>query len=327
MSKSGSLTSDDPFLDNCGSCNAAVVDKAMQCDLCNRWTHNGCSGMPEDLYKVIMKHQKKNTGTKWFCKTCEIHFGKVRMEIKILNERQVVVESKQLDAEKTINQVKIEISELKKDLAAYVQKRDEIAVISSDNVGSKIEEIKEEISVMKKSYSDMVKGTDVGLGTSISLTNAPSRTIKVEVSEVMEREKRKNNLVIFGIEETNDEMATKDRLKVIVNALELEESKIKYVGRVGRYVEGSRARIVRVECNDSETKRKFLKGANKLKTMEGFNNIYISLDLTKIQQAQDKLLREKLKEHRLVHKEAKINNGEVVIFENGSRKTLFSSQQ
>jgi len=35
--------------------------------------------------------------------------------------------------------------------------------------------------------------------------------IKVEVSELMEREKRKNNLVIFGIDETNDEAVTRGK--------------------------------------------------------------------------------------------------------------------
>jgi len=53
--------------------------------------------------------------------------------------------------------------------------------------------------------------------------------------------------------------------------------KINYVGRVCRYVEGSRARIVRVVCEDAETKRNFLKGANRLKQLDGFNNIYVSL--------------------------------------------------
>jgi len=75
-----------------------------------------------------------------------------------------------------------------------------------------------------------------------------------------------------------------------------------------------------------ETKRKFLKSANKLKQMEGFDKIYVSLDLTKMQQLQDKKLRDKLREIRVENREAKINNGEIITFENGARKILYTLQ-
>src|SRR3989442_15652517 len=188
--------------------------------------------------------------------------------------------------------------------------------------------MKDEIKDIRKTYSDMVQGNSAsGADTVANSLNIPNRTIKVEVSEVMEREKRKNNLVILGIEETNDEFATKEKLKNIINALGADENKIKYYGRVGRVGQGTKARIVRVTCEDAETKRNFLKSANKLKTMEGFANVYVALDLTKVQQTQDKNLREKLKDIRLTHKDAKINNREIVIFDNGNRKVLSALQQ
>ena len=64
--KSGSI-SEDPS-STCGACNGNVEskEKAMQCDLCNRWTHNSCCSMPDDLYKVLVKHEKKNTRVNGF---------------------------------------------------------------------------------------------------------------------------------------------------------------------------------------------------------------------------------------------------------------------
>jgi len=96
---------------------------------------------------------------------------------------------------------------------------------------------------------------------------------------------------------------------------------------VGRLVVGAKPRMVRVVCDDAETKRKFLKESNRLKTIEGFENKYVSADLTKEQQIQDKNLRDKLKEFRVSFKEAKINNGEIVVFEDGTRKVLYSLTQ
>ena len=327
MPRSGSVT-DEADSNICGVCNVVVVEneKAMQCDLCNRWNHNTCSSMPDDLYKALRKHDNKNTGVKWFCKTCEMHFGKLRLEMKAVAERQGIVELKQVTMEAGLVEVRREVVELKKEFKEFVKATQQSAESDSIKVVDKIEEIKGEITGMKKSYSEILS-SGIGAEASLGSLNVPVRNIKVEVSEVMEREKRKNNLVIFGIEETHDEMATREKVNAIINVVGLEESKIKYFGRVGRIVVGAKPRLVRVVCEDADTKRRFLKAANKLKTTENYANIYIAVDLTRVQQAQDKVLRDKLREFKDVHKEAKINNSEIVVFEEGNRKVLFSYQQ
>jgi hypothetical protein len=284
--------------------------------------------MPDDLYKGLMKHEKKCTGLKWFCKVCEQHFGKIRIEVKVLAEKQILLEAKQETMDKSVLDIKKEVIELKKQLEDQVHEGKHIAESNSDMVVNRFEEIKGEISEIKKSYSSMLQvGITASAESAGNISSVPSRNIKIEVSEVMEREKRKNNLVIFGIDETNDEFATKDRVKEIISAVGLEENKVKYFGRVGRNATGPRPRSVRVVCEDAETKRSFLKSAFKLKTIEGYANIYVSSDLTKMQQIQDKKLRDKLKEIRLSNRDAKINNGEIVIFEDGYRKILFTQQQ
>lgn len=327
MPKSSS-TSEESDLNFCGICRANVKDgeKAIECDMCNNWVHNSCCSMPDDLYKILVKYGNKNTGTKWFCRSCEIHFGKIRMELKSISERQVLVETKLDATDKNLLDVKKEVSEMKREFDEFVKDRKLNAENTSVLVNDKIDEIKIEVSEIKKTYSGAVRGNMVASGDASNSSLHPARTIKVEVSEVMEREKRKNNLVIFGIDETNDERITKEKVNSIVQAMGQDETKIKYFGRVGRYTSGARARIVRVICDDAETKRNFLKAANKLKTIEGYENIYVSADLTKIQQRQDKALRDKLKEIKLQCRDAKINNGEIVTFENGDRKVLFSLQ-
>ena len=62
---------------------------------------------------------------------------------------------------------------------------------------------------------------------------SPARSIQLEVSEVMEREKWKNNLVIFGLEETNDENIPKSKINEVVAAVGMNIDKVKYFGRVG----------------------------------------------------------------------------------------------
>src|SRR5437867_10658700 len=258
--------------------------------------------------EVVIK-EKRHTGVKWFCKVCQIHFSKVKLEIKIVEERQVVVEAKQVTFEAGLMDVRRELGALKQELKDFVKVKEQKEEKESEKVEEQFDEIKTEIKNIRKSYSDTVVSGNAVTGELVrSNTTAQNRDIKVEVSELMERDKRKNNLVIFGIEETNDEFVTKDKVNEIVRAVGLEENKIKYFGRVGRMVPGAKPRIVRVVCQDSETKRKFLKESNRLKSIEGFANKYEALDLTKVQEIQDKNLREKLKEFRVRDKDARINN-------------------
>jgi len=82
--------------------------------------------------------------------------------------------------------------------------------------------------------------------------------------------------------------------------------------------------LVRIVCEDTVARRNLLKGANKLKAAQGYNKIYVAPDLTKSQQITDNKLREQ--QVRAEHRDAKINNGEIVILENGQRRVLFSQQ-
>ena len=195
-------------------------------------------------------------------------------------------------------------------------------------VAEEIGDLKLQLSDLKLKYSDVtrVKGAEGAVVFNSENTNA-SRTIQLEVSEQMEREKRKNNLVIFGIEETNDENITKSKINDIMNVIAVDTSKVKYFGRVGRTVTAGRPRVVRVVCEDAEVRRKILKESNKLRGASGLERTYISPDLTKNQQELDKALREKLKTIRVQYKEAKISNGEIIVVESGNRKVLHPRQE
>jgi len=259
---------------------------------------------------------------KWFCDQCEGHFDKIKIEIKQISEKQKILEGKHERLDGEVKGMKMEIGEMRKNLDQIVKekenKREEVQ-------GTVITEMQGEIVRLKKTYSEMVGDSQME-GARSSGVNPQNRNMQVEVSEAMEREKRRNNLVLFGIQETNDEGITREKVKEIVEAVGIEEGKVKYFGRVGRNSVTNKMRVVRVVCEDVETKRKFLKSANKLKQMEGFDKIYVSLDLTKMQQLQDKKLQDKLREIRVENREAKINNGEIITFENGARKILYTLQ-
>ena len=53
---------------DCGLCSGAVLKdhKAVQCDNCEMWVHNGCSFITETLYETL-----ENTNCTWICPKCE----------------------------------------------------------------------------------------------------------------------------------------------------------------------------------------------------------------------------------------------------------------
>ena len=68
----------------------------------------------------------------------------------------------------------------------------------------------------------------------------------------------------------------------------------------------------------------FSGGGSKVKGVAGLDRIFVSPDLTKLQQAEDKHLRTKLKEIRdNVEKEAKILNGKIVNSVNNQLNILY----
>ena len=53
---------------DCGLCSGAVLKdhKAVQCDSCEMWVHNGCSFIKESQYETL-----QNTNCTWICPKCE----------------------------------------------------------------------------------------------------------------------------------------------------------------------------------------------------------------------------------------------------------------
>ena len=165
------------------------------------------------------------------------------------------------------------------------------------------------------------------------------RMMQQRMIEMLEREKRRNNLIIRGIRESKDcdENAEVD---TIMEAL-VEEVSVKYVivGRVGRLEkqeDKTRCRPLRIRIDDLEHKKRVLSRGKRLKEEKDdtLKRVYIAPDLTRMQQEEDKKLRDKLRELRgdgkrneHERKNVKIIRGEIVCEVNGVREVLYSLEK
>ena len=325
---------------NCGKCNADFTkgkkkEQAMQCDICERWYHSECTDIPDALFRAMSKHDVK--AVKWLCEKCNVTFMENVTEMR----------EKQAGMEREMEKMKREMEEMKEKMKEDNQKMNErMERYEAEMVGVKSEIVdagKREKT--GKGYSGAVKQgltekeLNADLGGRLAENGGAEdneawqevgrrreRELQVQVVETMEREKRKNNLIITVLSEEMSDKETEEFVaEMLSTVVGTEEVDMKVHGRLGRK-ESDKKRPVRVEISDAAARRTIMKKAINLKKEPKYEKIYVSPDLTRKQQEMDKALRDKVKELRAQGVEGvKINKGCVVKeVEGGTREVLYN---
>ena len=146
------------------------------------------------------------------------------------------------------------------------------------------------------------------------ISNISERLTKVESTkesyaeevykEMYEQEKRKNNVVIFSLDEQDQELTKMDILKkekLMVTALFTDmklldptDDKIDMrISRIGAY-NTDKIRPLKVMLNNTDVKNQILSAAKNLKGKKRWKKVSIASDLTKTQQQLAKKKREEL---------------------------------
>lgn len=273
----GSSCSNDKE-DKCGDCKKNVLAKenGLQCEVCEDWFHAKCQKVSDDAYKFL----GKNDCMHWYCKTCDKGVVKMLQSLQKLETRQDKLETEMTEMKDMMVEMKADIQTIK-DLASTTDTKLETMV------EAKLVESWE--SRVESSVGDKV------------------RIVKEDVAESMEIEKRKTNLIFYGVKEC--EVLNLDNLNVkhpdqemieeiMKTGLNVDASRhIDDVQRIGRFVTG-KLRPLRVKVKSFEARNEILKRAKNLKENQSFEKIYITPDLTRKQQVVDKELRDKLRKYK-----------------------------
>jgi hypothetical protein len=316
---------------NCATCNVVVSDKtkAMACEGCGMWNHIKCIAMPQALYNAILKFNTEAgihaSGLHWYCKGCNVGVAKLRTEVqnvKLCQEK----------AEEELGKVRAEWDVWKKGEGIGCVKN-EVEKILKDNgvvgVKSELEKLKKETGETKKQMAENRKNVEVAWKQALEKKEVDikksfedivkeeqeksraereagvrqggeRREIRMEVHEELEREKRKDKLVIMGVPEEGEDGGGTDIVKDVVSGL-MNEVQVEFVvlGRIGKKGTAPNvSRPVRIRVEDGNHRRRLLAKAKELRNMEGMDKIYIVPDLTKMQQDADRKLREEVRNLR-----------------------------
>ena len=155
-----------------------------------------------------------------------------------------------------------------------------------------VDEVVERVQVVKPTQHEEILG-EIG------------RQVEAKVEEALDKKRRKTNLVIFKVKESNrarvEEKIEDDRREcreIFSIGLGVEEIRIEKVIRLGKIREDGRGRPILVKVGSETEKWNVVGQAKKLRNVGQYRSVYINPDQTKDERERDKRLRDELTERR-----------------------------
>ena len=290
----------------CGHCKEECnKGTCLSCGFCETWFHPKCvEGMTPEFVESCDKMNKLFGGSAFLCVICR------KLATKI-NKTFREVEAKVADMEAQLKTAELE----RKALTAKIEKMEN----KSDQVTHRI------VGMEKELETGMEKA---------------KKEVKEEMTtEMREREERSENVVVYGMTESEAEEATErkeeDREKVREMA---EEIGVELKGEVNvRFRAGKRSedpmkpRPLIVKVVDEETRQKLLENARKLARSAEWKRVFISHDLTYQQREEARQEERKLKEEAERKTQEAKNEGRggmyVVVGQRGRRRVEWREER
>lgn len=155
-----------------------------------------------------------------------------------------------------------------------------------------------EFQKLKASYSDIVSRldkvekvhTNETTSTNLTTSNLDKRLESFEIFKI------KNNLIVNNLPEVQN-ARDEDKVDKLMRNLELADVKVYTMGRMGPKLDGKN-RPLKLRVDNYNDKMRILTNARKLRECEGYTNIYVHPDRTKLQQIEGKKLRDELKRRK-----------------------------
>ena len=319
----------------CKNCNKQCLEKeatgkkkdlqSVHCEECGDHYHKMCTDISNKEWDMVTGD---NESILFKCPRCIVNKGKKFQEINELKQEIGDIKKEMADLKTIIlqnNQQQNQnhnnlIQQLKETMFPEIEKIiDRKLTEHNENTVKKFEE--RLVNIEAKIEQGINQETESG--PLVTAQNAQAQrdiesTIKTQLTESLDEmkdiEERKNNMIIFNIQESNaenDEANQQEDLTKIKEILshsnpDLTDSEIKNLDetsftRMGREKSAdvnSKPRPIKLTLSSQKIKYQILKNSHKMKTCEKHKGIGYKMDLTKKQQSEEKVLRLKLEERK-----------------------------
>lgn len=189
-----------------------------------------------------------------------------------------------------------------------------------ESLSRRVENIEQKNVALEKRYEELVKENSK-LSEELSKMRDMSTSSKLEileesVAESQNRMSRIQNIVLQGVPESDtgsvDDRMRQDteRVNEVLREIGVSDTAISNVRRVGRKrKDGSRLLLVRVA--DVDGKRRILAKSKTLRNSSSMSRVFVKPDLTPMQQAHDRRLRDELRDRRAKGEDVVIFRGHI----------------
>lgn len=249
--------------ENCKKSFSNPDAKMLECQRCRVHYCIKCLNKSDEEYKILSK-----SDSMWFCGPC-----------KSIIERNIVTD---LKIEERCNEIvrdfEMRLASIESDLRTKCNESDVRKIVQ------------DELKIQNETKSQTAVESNA---------TAPENTVTEVISEINERNSRKNNLVLYGIEEKNSENREEriehdtEIVREIAKecGIELDSYPIGKIVRLGKYSKEKNKRPMLVRCETPNLKIDILRNAHKLKGEEQekkFKEITLSHDMTKTEREEER---------------------------------------
>ena len=289
----------------CGHCkDECKAGNGVPCGFCETWYHAKCvDGMTPEFVDSCDKITKLFGGSAFLCFICRKLAAKINKSVREVEARMATLED-----------------ELKK------------AKTEREALEAKVQRM--------ESKSDQVKDKMVGMEKEIEAgMERTKKEVRDEMeSERKEREERSENVVVYGMNESEEEEAEgrkeEDKTKFLEMAREIGvevKCGVEVKFRAGKKREDAKPRPMIVKVGDEETRQRLLANARRLSLKDEWKRVFVSPDLTWQQREEGRKEEKRLREEAERKNEEAKNAGRagthVVIGPRGKRRLVWREER
>lgn len=264
----------------CPECKKEVAEEGVKCEMCDNWYHSKCQGVSKALYAALQEEasdEEEQSGLHWYCKRCNRACVKLHKGITIISKEQEILEKRMVKVEKVIDEM--ENGNIPKAAMKEIERKiDEKLKAANENMNQSVKKV---------------------------VTESVDAANKSVVKHLSEQERRKFNLMIFRVRESNSEEAN-DRIKydtdkfneIMDKDLGLgTNNSIHAITRIGKRIRGNDdTRPMRVTMKTVEDRKRVLDRIRELRSNKDDKivDIFIQPDLSQDEREERKKLRAEL---------------------------------
>jgi hypothetical protein len=268
-----------PKKDDCVICSKTVGAKdGIQCEICDKWQHAKCAGIAIEMYQYISDNQQIH----WFCQGCNAGVGQLIKDLKKVQDKISNIEREvdkiREEEHRDIEIVRKDMEKVSKELKEMHKEIESVKLNITTRVDTQVDNT---VKQQEKKWAEaLTKQMDDELKTRSSDLKTMQKVIseaKENASEIQDKENRRNNIILYRVEESKADTAEERNFEDVKFSLGLfvairsgiDKEDITKVTRLGRRGEkGDASRPLLVQLNGCLPKNLIMENLSKLKNAE-----------------------------------------------------------